>query len=880
MQLGLKAAEPLDDLSSDAPDTILRSLAEGGIPVVPAAHLGERLGAYRILETLGEGGMGIVYLAEQEQPFRRRVALKVIKLGMDTREVVARFEGERQALAMMSHSHIAQIYGAGVTDDGRPYFVMEYVPGIPITEYCDQSELPTRTRLELFVLVCGAIEHAHQKGIIHRDIKPHNILVTVQDSRPVPKVIDFGVAKATRQQLTEKTVFTHLGLLIGTPEYMSPEQAELGSVEITKATDIYSLGVLFYELLVSTLPFDPTVLRRAGYADIQRVIREEEPVPPSTRLTDLGEKAQDVAQRRRTDPSTLARQLKGDLDWIALKALEKQPAKRYPSAAALAADISRHLSSERVLARPSSIPARVRRFAKRHPLRSRVIAAAVAIGLVIGGASIRTWIRSGGVPLTMARPVGGTIIGGGLVCGTHGAVCSMERPRGEAIELLPVPDKEFVFGGFTGDCTSSGKVTMGGARACAATFRKAGPIGPQLTRRLAIDKPVGGTLVSAGGILCGTLGSLCTAHLPDGAPVALKAVADSGHQFSQFTGTCAGRCETFMTVDRACGAIFTRVEDRPLASRQTTSPLPSTPPATTTVSAPLPLTPPATTTVSAPLPLTPPATTTVSAGTSAPVPSGTGQENPAGREIAATTVAPSASISESEARQVIEAYYAAYRAKDFKALRKVFPDAPDLDQKRIEVLRKDSERCDYIVWGLRVGPVKASRARATIDVTQFCRPRIGAPARKGSERLTFWLGTGADGRWIITRGPEARPPYSEASVKAYQDSERDAEARREAYEARKEELDRYWRKGVEAPVVVSRVEPIYPEAAKSAGATGTVVLEAIVDSSGNLKRLTVVESAPLFDEAAVAAVRQFKFKSATELGKPVEGRLLIPVFFW
>jgi serine/threonine protein kinase len=191
--------------------------------------VGRQLGPYKVLDILSEGGMGVVYLAEQECPFRRRVALKVIKIGMNTREVVARFEGERQALAMMSHSHIAQIYGAGVTDDGRPYFVMEHVPGIPITEYCDQSELPTRTRLELFVLVCGAIEHAHQKGIIHRDIKPHNVLVTVEDSRPVPKVIDFGVAKATRQRLTEKTVFTHLGLLIGTPEYMSPEQAELGT---------------------------------------------------------------------------------------------------------------------------------------------------------------------------------------------------------------------------------------------------------------------------------------------------------------------------------------------------------------------------------------------------------------------------------------------------------------------------------------------------------------------------------------------------------------------------------------------------------------------------------------------------------------------------
>ena len=292
-----------------------------GVLDVPAT-----IGPYAIVRVLGEGGMGVVYLAEQAEPFRRQVALKVIKIGMDTREVVARFEAERQALAMMSHSHIAQIYGAGATEDGRPYFVMEHVPGIPITEYCDQNELSTRARLELFVLVCGAVEHAHQKGIIHRDIKPQNILVTVQDGRPVPKVIDFGVAKATRQRLTEKTVFTHLGLLIGTPEYMSPEQAQLGGADITHATDIYSLGVVLYELLVSALPFDPTVLRRAGYAEIQRIIREEEPVPPSTRLSDLGNKAAEVAQRRQTDLSTLARELKGDLDWIALKALEKDPA--------------------------------------------------------------------------------------------------------------------------------------------------------------------------------------------------------------------------------------------------------------------------------------------------------------------------------------------------------------------------------------------------------------------------------------------------------------------------------------------------------------------------------------------------------------------------
>lgn len=543
------------------------------------------IGPYRILRVLGEGGMGVVYLAEQAEPFRRQVALKVLKIGMNTREVVARFEAERQALALMSHSHIAQIFGAGATEDGRPYFVMEHVAGMPITDYCDQNELSTRERLELFIQVCSAVEHAHQKGVIHRDIKPQNILVTVQDGRPAPKVIDFGVAKATHQRLTEKTVFTHLGLIIGTPEYMSPEQAELGGVEITHATDIYSLGVVLYELLVSALPFDPTALRRAGYAEIQRIIREEEPVPPSTRLTDLGEKAVDIAQHRRTDLSTLARQLKGDLDWIALKAIEKEPAKRYPSAAALAADVSRHLGSDRVLARRSSLRARIRRFTRRHPLRSRIIAAAAAIVLIMGAASAWTWVMSRGVPLTIVKPVGGTIIGGGLVCGTRGAVCSTTRPAAEAVEFFAVPDPDFVFGGFAGECAPTGRVLMSGPRTCGGTFTKTEPIGPQISRRLAIDKPTGGTLVSAAGILCGTLGTLCAANLPDGSPVALKAVADTGRQLSQFTGACAGSGETVLTADRACGAIFTRVEDRSRASRQPTEPVQVTPPATTTVSA-------------------------------------------------------------------------------------------------------------------------------------------------------------------------------------------------------------------------------------------------------------------------------------------------------
>jgi serine/threonine protein kinase len=438
-----------------------------GIFDVPAA-----IGPFSIIRVLGEGGMGIVYLAEQAEPFRRQVALKVIKIGMNTREVVARFEGERQALAMMSHSHIAQIYGAGVTDDGRPYFVMEHVPGVPITDYCEQNELSTRARLELFVLVCGAIEHAHQKGIIHRDVKPHNVLVTVQDGRPVPKVIDFGVAKATRQRLTEKTVFTHLGLLIGTPEYMSPEQALLGGAEITSSTDIYSLGVLLYELLVSALPFDPTALRRAGYAEIQRIIREDEPVPPSTRLSGLGKKGAEVAQRRHTDLATLGRELKGDLDWIALKALEKEPAMRYLSASELAADVSRYLHSDRVLARPSSLRSRLRRSRRLHP---RAAAAISVLMLVLVAGILWITTSASGVTLTVTKPLGGTVIGGGLVCGTHGTTCSTKRTASDVVELHILTDPGSIFAGFGGDCTPAGHVLMNRAKTCVATFTQVGP---------------------------------------------------------------------------------------------------------------------------------------------------------------------------------------------------------------------------------------------------------------------------------------------------------------------------------------------------------------------------------------------------------------------
>jgi serine/threonine protein kinase len=517
---------------------------------------------YRILRVLGEGGMGLVYLAEQATPFRREVALKVLKIGLNTREVVARFEAERQALALMRHSHIAQIYGAGATEDGRPYFVMEYVSGEPITDYCDRNGLSTRARLELFTLVCGAFEHAHQRGIIHRDVKPQNILVTVQDGHAVPKVIDFGVAKATRQRLTEKTIYTHLGLLIGTPAYMSPEQAELGGVDITTATDIYSLGVLLYELLISVLPFDPAVFRHAGYAEIQRIIREEEPLSPSTRLSALRSNAASIAQQRQTDVATLLSEIKGNLDWIVLKALEKAPDKRYPSASDLAADVSRYLQSGRVLARPSPLRTRLRRLVRRHPVGSRAAAAAGVLMLPLVVVAVWALMTPSGVSLTVPKPVGGTLIGGGLVCGTHGTICSIKKSAGEAVELYPVADPGYVFSSFSGDCGPTGHVPMTEATSCAATFRKAELASARVTRSLTIATPTGGTIVSPNGILCGTLGSLCSATLDEGLVITLRAMPDSGHRFVQFTGACAAGGETTMSEDRVCGGAFSVFADR------------------------------------------------------------------------------------------------------------------------------------------------------------------------------------------------------------------------------------------------------------------------------------------------------------------------------
>src|SRR5207248_5780586 len=290
---------------------------------ISSEGVGSSVGPYKLLEQIGGGGMGVVYMAEQVHPVRRKVALKIIKPGMDSRQVIARFEAERQALTMMEHPNIAKVLDAGTTDAGRPYFVMELVKGIPITDYCDQARLSTRQRLELFVQVCHAVQHAHQKGVIHRDLKPSNVLVTLHDDKPVVKVIDFGIAKATGQPLTDKTLFTNFAQLVGTPLYMSPEQAALSGLDVDTRSDIYSLGVLLYELLTGTTPFAKDRFREAGYDEVRRIIREEEPPKPSTRLSTLGQAATTVSAQRQTDPKRLSQLCRGELDWVVMKCLEK-----------------------------------------------------------------------------------------------------------------------------------------------------------------------------------------------------------------------------------------------------------------------------------------------------------------------------------------------------------------------------------------------------------------------------------------------------------------------------------------------------------------------------------------------------------------------------
>ncbi len=344
-------------------------------------------GRYRLRQRLGEGGMGEVWLAEQTAPVHRLVAVKVIKAGMDSAQVVARFEAERQALALMDHPAIATVFDGGTTPEGRPYFAMEYVKGEPITAYCDRHRLTTRQRLELFIQLCEGVQHAHQKGIIHRDLKPSNVLVTIQQDRPVPKIIDFGVAKATAQQrLADRTLFTGLGVLIGTPEYMSPEQADMDSLDIDTRTDIYALGVILYELLTGAVPFDHKELRQAGLAGIQRVLREKDPARPSTRLTQLGPASTEAANNRHTEPRRLISELRGDLDWITMRALEKDRARRYQTANTLAVDVRRNLSDEPVSAGPPGATYRARKFIRRHRVGVAVATTLVLLLLAFAGA--------------------------------------------------------------------------------------------------------------------------------------------------------------------------------------------------------------------------------------------------------------------------------------------------------------------------------------------------------------------------------------------------------------------------------------------------------------------------------------------------------------
>ena len=383
----LKLAEP--NLASTHGDPV--SFGANSASVPGEESVGTRIGRYKLLKKIGEGGWGVVYLAEQEEPVRRRVALKIIKLGMETKSVIARFEAERQALAMMDHPNIARVYDAGATDRGPPYFVMELVRGVKITAYCDQHRLDTRERLDLFIQVCHAIQHAHQKGIIHGDIKPSNIMVSQNDGIPVPKVIDFGISKATEARLTDRLLFTSYAQLIGTPAYMSPEQADMSGLDTDTRSDIYSLGVLLYELLTGTTPFDAKQLLESGLDEMRRTLREKEPARPSARLTTLqGAELAKTAGERQAEPHRLANLLQGDLDWIVMKALEKDRGRRYETANGLALDIQRHLNNEAVMARPPSRLYRLQKLVR----RNRVVFAAggaVAAALVIGlGTS--TWL--------------------------------------------------------------------------------------------------------------------------------------------------------------------------------------------------------------------------------------------------------------------------------------------------------------------------------------------------------------------------------------------------------------------------------------------------------------------------------------------------------
>jgi len=386
----LRADEEADSFLSEPATPANRAKAAFPPPLSADETAGMVIGPYKLLQEIGQGGFGTVFMAEQERPVRRKVALKIIKLGIDTRQVVARFEAERQALALMEHPNIAKVLDAGATEAGRPYFVMEYVRGISITEYCDTNNLNAADRLRLFIPVCNAVQHAHQKGVIHRDLKPSNILVTLHDGRPVPKVIDFGIAKATSVRLTEKTFFTEHHQLIGTPAYMSPEQAEMSGLDVDMRTDVYSLGVLLYELLTGTTPFETRELMKAGYAEMQRIIREVEPARPSTRISTLGDSLSLVASNRKTEPKKLGLLLRGDLDWMVMKCLEKDRNRRYETPTALATDVQRHLDQLPVSAGPPSRIYTLRKFVRRN---RGVVGAGLAVVLALAVGFVATFIQ-------------------------------------------------------------------------------------------------------------------------------------------------------------------------------------------------------------------------------------------------------------------------------------------------------------------------------------------------------------------------------------------------------------------------------------------------------------------------------------------------------
>jgi serine/threonine protein kinase/WD40 repeat protein len=392
------------DLRRRLDDLLRAHAAPGGLPGValpptedhppPGEQPGMMIGPYKLMEQIGEGGMGVVFVAEQQEPVRRKVALKVIKPGMDTRDVIARFEAERQALALMDHPHIAKVFDAGATPSGRPYFVMELIKGVAITDYCDQIQLTPRERLGLFVSVCQAVQHAHTKGIIHRDLKPSNILVTLHDGTPMAKVIDFGVAKAIGQHLTEKTIYTRFNQMIGTPLYMSPEQAQMSALDVDTRTDVYALGVLLYELLTGTTPFDRERFRKAALDEICRIIREEDPPKPSTRLSSLGGTLSAVSARRKTEPRKLSALVRGELDWVVMKALEKDRTRRYETASAFAADVQKFLNLEPVDAGPPGAWYRFRKFTRRNQAMATTVALVAAALLLGTGVSVWQALRA------------------------------------------------------------------------------------------------------------------------------------------------------------------------------------------------------------------------------------------------------------------------------------------------------------------------------------------------------------------------------------------------------------------------------------------------------------------------------------------------------